>query len=229
MISKINPYGPPSNFNANELLRDGITVLKGIFDMASVSRSRELVLINKLLFKNTRLTLSSRHLAGFHRFPELEPLHTMLTCHPLINRFLELVLEREKFRSIGLSDITINRSQDWHNDLLRGRFRCYLDGVPIWGSGGGGVYKILFYLQDSKSLKYIKKSHLRPISLENDKQAEPTNDNLATSISINAGDAVIMDIRCSHKGTDESFYADGKYDANPRILISTVLGEQIIN
>jgi hypothetical protein len=28
-------------------------------------------------------------------------------------------------RTIGLSDITINRSQDWHKDLLRGKYRCH--------------------------------------------------------------------------------------------------------
>ena len=212
------------DFNVNELRQNVITVLTAVFDKQSVQRSREDVLSNRCLLKKTRVTPSSGHLAGFHRFPALEPLHTMLTCHPSINRFLEVVLDREKVRSIGLSDITINRSQTWHKDLLRGKFRHYLDGVLNWDIDGGGVYKILFYLQDSTSLKYIKGSHLTAVSLENDKQLEPTDDTLVSSITVSAGDIVIMDIRCSHKGTDESFYADGQYDANPNILISTMLG-----
>ena len=34
-----------------------------------------------------------------------------------------------------------------------------------------------------------------------------------------------MDIRCSHRGAEESIYASGNWDDNPRILISTVLGK----
>jgi len=41
---------------------------------------------------------------------------------------------------------------------------------------------------------------------------------------VEAGDVVIMDIRCSHAGADESVYASGKWDAEPRMLVSTAMG-----
>ncbi|KAB2312930.1 hypothetical protein F8A87_04360 [Betaproteobacteria bacterium SCN2] len=210
--------------NVIELRSGGITVLRGIFDKTSVRHARAKVLDNRFLFKNTRPTPSAGHLAGFHRFPALEPLHTMLSCNSAIIEFLDFRLNGEGVRSIGLSDITINRSQEWHNDLLRGKFQDYLDDALNWDVDGGGVYKVLFYLQDGASLKYIKGSHTKPIPLENDRYAEPGDGTEITSVCVNAGDVVVMDIRCSHRGAEESFYANGQFDENPRILISTVLG-----
>ena len=147
----------------------------------------------------------------------------MLTGNSVIKDFLEFMLKGSSVRSIGLSDITINRSQHWHNDLLRGKYQTYLDKSINW-EVGGGVYKVLFYLQDSASLKYIKGSHIKPIALDDDRYAEPGKEDEVAAIRVHAGDVVIMDVRCSHRGADESVYASGKWDDNPRILISTVLG-----
>ena len=199
-------------------------MLQGIFDKSAVAQVRQLVLDNRGLLKNTRPSPSAGHLAGFHRFPALEPVHTMLSGNSVILEFFSLLLNGMGVRSIGLSDITINRSQPWHSDLLRGKFRSYLNGSLSWEVDGGGVYKVLFYLQDSASLKLISGSHNIPISLENDRYSEPGEDTDVTTIRVHAGDVVIMDIRSSHCGADESAYASGQWDDNPRILISTVLG-----
>jgi hypothetical protein len=207
-----------------ELQEHGFTVCRKLFDRQTVDWARELVLENSGLYKNTRPTPSSRHLAGFHRFPELEPLHGLLKDNPDIQRVLDCVLDGQEARTIGLSDITINRSQNWHVDLLRGKYSLYLDDCPIWSSGGGGVYKILLYLNDSSNLKVIDGSHLRPIPLDNDYYAEPVDGQEVSSVAVEAGDVVIMDLRCSHRGADEAAYATGRWDDDPRILVSTVLG-----
>lgn len=212
--------------NVRQVRKDGITVLKGVFDKSAIVQARQLVLDNRNLFKNTRPTTSAGHLAGFHRYPALEPLHTMLTSNPAIQDFLRLLIKGidVDVRSIGLSDITINRSQHWHNDLLRGEYKAHLNEALTWGVGSGGVYKMLLYLQDSSSLRVIKGSQIKPISLDNDSFSEPDEETDVASIPVHAGDVVIMDIRCSHRGAEESAYASGQWDDNPRILISTVLG-----
>ena len=137
--------------NLQELRRDGITVLEGVFDRETVDLSREQVMEHWFLYKNTRPTPSSRHLAGFHRYPELESLHILLAGNKEVLDFMTLVLEGQQVRSIGLSDITINRSQHWHKDLLRGKYAAYLNGLNIWDYECSGVYKLLMYLQDGRA------------------------------------------------------------------------------
>jgi hypothetical protein len=130
-------------------LRDhGHTTLKNVIRPSAVEGFRQQILQNRRLFKNTRSSSSALHLAGFHRFPELESLHTQLTGNRVMRRFLEYVLQEQPIQSLGLSDITISRSQPWHKDLLRGKFRQYLqEQDEVWGRNGGGVFKVLFYLQ----------------------------------------------------------------------------------
>ena len=210
--------------NIRELRQHGVTVLRGIFDKAAVAQARQLVLDNRDLLKNTRPSPSAGHLAGFHRFPTLEPLHTMLTGNNVILDFLRFLLKGMSVRSIGLSDITINRSQNWHKDLLRGQFKTHLNGSFTWEVDGGGMYKVLFYLQDGASLKVIRGSHIKPILLDNDRYSEPDEDADVAAVMVHAGDVVILDIRSSHRGADESSYASGQWDDDPRILISTALG-----
>jgi hypothetical protein len=218
-------HGFVSRLNkVNQLKTDGLTVLRGVFDEQVVEDARKLVMDNRSMLKNTRPTSSSGHLAAFHRFPVLEPLHGLLTGNPTISGFFDFVMKGDRVRSIGLSDITVNRSQPWHNDLLRGRYKHFLDGSLNWKPGGGGVYKVLLYLQDGASLQVVKGSHARPISLDNDGFAEPGEDAEINPVTVYAGDVVIMDIRCAHRGADESAYASGQWDDDPRILVSTVLG-----
>ena len=209
--------------NLNELKSNGLTVIRGLFGAETIEDARAQIISNQHLFKNTRPTPSSRHLPSFHRFPSLESLHVMLTCNPVIKDFILLSLKGNFPRSIGLSDITINRSQHWHTDLLRGKYAHFIEKFLSSNENSNGPYKVLLYLQDGASLKYIQASHLNTISLDNDNYAEPNEADIVIPVSVFAGDVVIMDIRCAHRGADESTYASGNWDDNPRILISTVL------
>jgi len=60
-----------SDRHVPQLLKDGYTTLRGVFDQKELSACRERILQNLILFKNTRPSSSALHLAGFHRFPEL--------------------------------------------------------------------------------------------------------------------------------------------------------------
>jgi hypothetical protein len=210
--------------NLQELRRDGITVLEGVFDRETIDLSREQVMEHWSLYKNTRPTPSSRHLAGFHLYPELESLHNLLAGNKKVLNFMKMVLGGQQARSIGLSDITINRSQHWHKDLLRGKYEPYLNGVDIWNGECAGVYKLLMYLQDGTTLKIVRGSHRVPVSLENDEYAEPDDNADVVDVSFKAGDVVVMDIRTSHRGSTEEVFLSGAYDNDPKILVSTALG-----
>jgi len=210
--------------NLRELRRVGITVLEGVFDRETVAMSREQVLRHCSLYKNTRPTASSRHLAGFHRYPELDSLHNQLVENKKILDFMTLVVGCKQVRSIGLSDITINRSQHWHKDLLRGKYAAYLKGLDVWDCECPGVYKLLMYLQDGRSLKIVPGSHRVPLSLESDEYAEPGDDADVADVSFKAGDVVVMDIRTSHRGSTEEVFLSRAFDDDPKILLSTALG-----
>ena len=132
--------------HCNQLKQDGVTVLKSCFSLKNIKEARAQIIKNRYLFKNTRPTLSSGHLAGFHRFPMLESLHSMLSCNPIINDFINFCLNNHPIRSIGLSDITINRSQHWHTDLLRGKYFHFIKEFLDWNDNAIGIYKVLLYL-----------------------------------------------------------------------------------
>src|SRR5262249_46356927 len=151
--------------------------------------------------KNTRPTPSSRHLAGFHLYPELESLHNLLAGNKKVLNFMKLVLGGQQARSIGLSDLTLNGRQHWHPDLLRGKYAPYLNGVNIWDIECAGVYKLLMYLQDGASLKIVRGSHRVPRSLENDQYTEPDDNADVVDVRFKAGDVVVMDVRTSHRGS----------------------------
>lgn len=214
-----------TNLTLEAVRRDGHAVLRGAIDGASVRRARRLVLDHRDLLRNTRPTRSAGHLAGFHRYPELEELHQLITANPSVREFLSAAFGGHAMRSIGLSDITINRSQPWHKDLLRGRFRRHLgESALAWDGAGAGVYKVLVYLQPGDSLQIVRGSHLAPIPLDTDQHAEPGPTDEILSVGVQAGDIVIMDIRCTHRGSSEDAFSAGQHDANPKILVSTALG-----
>lgn len=207
------------------LLRDGVTVLPAVFSSQELSEMRDIVLSNMALLKNTRPTKSSRHLAGFHQYPVLEGLHAKLTGSRPIRAFLESVFGHQSFRTIGLSDITINRSQPWHTDLLRGKYATFVENRVEWAAESVGIYKALVYLQDSSSLQVAKGSHRQSRSLENDDHAAPSESSEVARIPVKAGDVVILDIRSAHRGADEADYISGARDADPAILVSTVFAD----
>ncbi len=94
-------------------------------------------------------------MASFHRFPGLEPVHTLLTGNAKVAVVLTELLE-PALRTIGMSDITVNRSQQWHKDLLRGKFSRYVADENPCANHSGKLFKVILYLQDSASLLVVR-------------------------------------------------------------------------
>jgi hypothetical protein len=203
----------------------GAAVFPAVFEPDQIAWAREVVLSHREFMPNTRPTRSSRHLAGFHRFPALEPLHVMMTGNEAVRSIVENLCGPGA-RTIGLSDITVNRSQQWHKDLLRGEFRRHLGEGPYCPRWHGSVFKVIVYLQDSASLRIVPGSHRTDIDLENDDGAIPDNESNVVMLPVNAGDAVVIDICTTHRGSVEEAFASPNAEADPKILVSTVFGRQ---
>jgi hypothetical protein len=208
---------------AAEVVETGVGVLRAAFTPDQINSARQTVLAHVDLMKNTRPTASSRHLAGFHRFPALESLHQLLTGNRHTNEALTNLLGPD-YRTIGLSDITINRSQQWHKDLLRGRFSHYLDDERPCANNHGKLFKVILYTQDSNSLLVVPGSHRQDISLESDTFAIPAADVPVSRVETRAGDAVVIDICTTHRGSSEEAFESQVVSDSPKILISTVFG-----
>lgn len=204
------------------LLEHGFAVLDGLSTVA-VRDARRCILENAHLLKNTRPNPTSGHVAGFHRYPHLEHLHALVSSDPVASDILREATGCLVVRTIGLSDITLNRSQEWHVDLLRGRYQHHLTPEMCWGPNGGGVYKVLLYLQAGTALKVVPGGHTRPVPLDDDRKSEPRNSSEAVSIAVPAGGMVLMDIRLPHRGASEDELMNEDYARNPKILVSTVL------
>lgn len=209
---------------SDNLKKHGLTVLSNLFTPEQIACARKTVQDNMHLLKNTRPTVSSRHLAGFHRHPQFDNLHSMLAGHPDICGFIRGVLDDSEIVTIGLSDITVNRSQEWHCDLLRGQFSTYLNDDICWGARGGGVYKTLLYLQPGRTLATLPGSHLRRISLADDQCVIPKDPDSITYVHVNPGDVVIIDLRLIHRGSTEAEMQSLALVDHPKILVSTVFG-----
>ena len=206
-----------------QLSERGYTVLKGLTP-AQVEEARTCVVENARLLRNTRPNPSAGHLAGFHRYPEVEPLHRLVSCNPLVLEILRETSGSSAVRSIGLSDITVNRSQPWHVDLLRGKYRHHLTPEICWGDDGGGVYKVLLYLQPGATLRVLPGAHRKPLPLDDDRKSEPVEADELEAIEVSAGGIVLMDIRLPHRGSSEEELSNAEFARNPKILVSTVLG-----
>ena len=219
-------------FNIDEaprqLVRYGYVVLRDVYPAAAVLQARTSVLEHIHLLRNTRPNPFSGHLAGFHRYAELAPLHTMLCDNSGLLQILCAAAAADSMRPIGLSDITVNRSQPWHVDLLRGQYRRYLSPDICWGDAGGGVYKILWYLQDGRSLRVRPGAHLTPVALENDASSQPADAADIRQVIVQAGDIVLMDIRLPHRGSSEEELDIAASRSHPKILVSTVVGAALM-
>lgn len=147
----------------------------------------------------------------------------MLTGHKYIQSYLTRLCG-DQVRTIGLSDITVNRSQQWHKDLLRGKFRHLLGEHSKSSRSHGLLYKVIVYLQDSNSLLFIPGSHKQDIALDSDERAIPKDISQVRGISTRAGDVVLIDICTTHRGSEEEAFMSDEKAANPSILISTVFG-----
>lgn len=216
------------NFSSSESDRGalehlGFVKLQGIFSSQQVANARALVAANADLLYQTRSTPNSLHLAGFHRYPELEPLHELLTQNYRITKLLAEAAGG-RVRTIGLSDITIDRSQEWHKDLLRGRFSGHLSSNFPCHDHNGTAYKVILYLQDSSTLKISKGSHKIDVNLDSDTFAIPEDPSTIHQVSTKIGDVVIIDICLSHRGSEESAVLQPREWNDKRILISTVFG-----
>lgn len=209
---------------AKALRRDGYVLLSDQYSPSAIGEARAQVIANFALLKNTRPNPVSGHLAGFHRYPAFEPLHDTLVGNQELLGVVKCAAGDAEIRSIGLSDITVNRSQEWHVDLLRGQYQPYLDPDICWGPQSGGVYKALLYLQQGSSLRVIPGAHRRAIPLDNDRNSEPADPSESVSIAVGPGDIVLMDIRLPHRGSTEAEMRDDSGRVSPKILVSTVLG-----
>lgn len=208
---------------AAEVKQTGVGVLRAAFAPEAIDYARRIALAHVDLMKNTRPSASSRHLAGFHRFPVLEPLHQLLTGNQRTSEALTDLLGPD-YRTIGLSDITINRSQQWHKDLLRGQFSHYMNDERPCANNHGKIFKVILYTQDSSSLLVVPGSHRQDISLESDHFAIPADNVPVSRVETRAGDAVVIDICTTHRGSAEEAFESQELSDSSKILISTVFG-----
>jgi hypothetical protein len=210
---------------SRRLLDDGVVVLDGLFSSEEVEEARRSVLSNIHLLRNTRPNRSSGHLAGFHRHPRLRNLHDLLSRNGDVLSVLSEAMGACAIRPIGLSDITVSRSQQWHVDLLRGKYQRHLTPEICWGTEGGGVYKALLYLQRGTALRVLPGAHRNPVPLDADQYAEPKDLAGVTPVEVPSGAVVLMDIRLPHRGQSEDELMTSENPARPKILVSTVLGD----
>jgi hypothetical protein len=204
----------------------GCSVIRGAFDDSTIGRIRHIIIENLDLMSNTRPTKTARHIAGFHRFPCFETIHTAITANSELRLVLDGIYRECQVISLGLSDITINRSQPWHTDLLRGDYSKHLTSEVCWGSTARPCLKALVYLQDGASLQVVSGSHMHPIELSNDRNAIPAHDAKIEAVEAKAGDVILMDIRTIHRGSTEAEMASTNLGADAKILISTVFGDR---
>ena len=210
----------------DRLKKYGFCVLHNSFDAPSLSSMRSLVINQMDLMANTRPNPSARHIAGFHRYPTLEPLHQMVTSNAVLLAALRAIYGPDQFISIGLSDITVNRSQPWHTDLLRGQYSTFLTPEICWGGSEKPCLKALLYLQNSQSLRVVPGSHHIPVQLSDDLACMPGESQNTLNVKTTEGDIVLMDIRLVHRGSSEAELQKQSSAKPDKILISTVFGSQ---
>lgn len=149
----------------------------------------------------------------------------MLSTHPSVLACVADLCGPDA-RTIGLTDITVNRSQPWHKDLLRGRFRAELGVIDPCARWHGTVFKFLAYLQDSASLRVVTGSHRADIDLSTDEHAVPGAGDDVRTVAVEAGDIVVLDICATHRGSEEAAFATPDAERSPKILVSTVFGAE---
>lgn len=214
------------NRHLTDIEERGYSAVRGAFDDSTISRIRHVIIKNLDLMSNTRPTKTARHIAGFHRFPCFEPIHIAISANGQLRPVLDGIYRECQMISLGLSDITINRSQPWHTDLLRGVYSKHLTSEICWGSTAHPCLKALLYLQEGASLQVVSGSHRHPIELSDDRNAIPARDAKIEAVKVEAGDVILMDIRTIHRGSTEAEMASTSLGADAKILISTVFGDR---
>ena len=193
--------------------------------MCKIGQLRREVLDNIHLMSNTRPTKSAFHIAGFHRHLELEHLHCEIAGNERVLETLNAIYDQGSVVALGITDITINRSQPWHTDLLRGKYAHFLDKAICWNMAVSPCLKALVFLQDCESLEVVPGSHVLPVDLSSDLNVVPQDMTKAKCVSAKTGDVILMDIRLIHRGATEDKMSSKGLDDNAKILISTVFGE----
>ena len=209
-----------------QTLEAGYCIVSNAFGGDDIVKMRAEILANLHLMSNTRRTRTAFHIAGFHRFFDLEHLHRQISRNERVQSALRAIYGPSTVVALGLTDITINRSQPWHTDLLRGRYAHFLDTENCWEPTAPPCLKVLVYLQDSQSLKVIPGSHLKPIDLSSDSNVVPQNAEQVRRIKLSAGDVILMDIRLIHRGATEEQMSEMTLGVDAKILISTVFGDR---
>jgi hypothetical protein len=208
-----------------DLREQGYAIIPSVFATDEVKALRETVMRNLGLMARTRHISHSYHLAGFHRFDCLFSLHEAIASNERIQRFLHVYYDGQLFETFGLSDITVNRSQHWHTDLLRGKYSDFLaDGSP-WHEPGHSCIKALIYLQPGKSLRIVPGTHAAPSPLYDDELEILARNSTPTQPQVGPGDVVMMDIRALHRGATDAEMSNPQLERDPKILVSTVFGK----
>jgi len=207
---------------SEQLKKDGFCILSDALAAQHLSQMRKIVMNLSDRLPNTRSVEHSRHLAGFERFAEFSELFEMIDTNAKLTEFMDVHFGADSYDSFGLSDITVNRSQHWHTDLLRGRYDSYLEDVDPWSPAVGTCVKALVYLQSGKSLQVVPQSHLAKTPLNDALLEEMAERNQVCHIPVSPGDILMMDIRCLHRGSTESDMSDSALIDHPKILVSNV-------
>jgi Phytanoyl-CoA dioxygenase (PhyH) len=202
----------------------GYGLLQSVFSKFEIEEFRTKIAQSIGMMGQTRSVSHSYHLAGFHRFPSLSTLHGRIVDDQIINGFLSGYFEQKPYYAIGLSDITINRSQQWHTDLLRGQYAGFLAETNPWSPTSGSCLKALIYLQDGESLQIVPRSHTDRSPLDDNQLANVAETMEVIPVKVKAGDVVMMDIRILHRGSTDEAMSDPSLKQSPKILISTVFG-----
>lgn len=208
----------------SEFCDNGYTVLPAAVPEAVVNDARRTVQNNLDRMGQTRAAAHSYHLAGFDRFTVFGDLHASLSRNERVGDFLTSLYGSAGFREIGLTDITVNRSQQWHSDLLRGPYSGFLADVNPWAKGTVPCVKALLYLQSGKSLRIIPGCHLSETPLDDAEIKKKVEGNDVTQLSLSAGDVVMMDIRSVHRGSTDEEMSRASLAIDPKILVSCVFG-----
>lgn len=209
----------------NQLKKNGFCILSGVFNNLEINQMRDEVIAHLKNMAKTQNREQSYHLAGFHRYPSLFRLHSNLLSNQRINVALKNFYGAEDYITIGLSDVTINRSQHWHTDLLRGKYSSYLASTDPWDPQNIPCLKALVYLQAGKGLRVISGSHQIRTKLNDKDIYNELNLKNVQKVEVATGDVVLIDIRLIHRGSTEIEMNSPQLVSKPKILVSTVFGK----
>jgi len=208
-----------------QLKMSGFCILSGVFNNLEINQMRDEVIANLKNMAKTQNLDQSYHLAGFHRYPSLSRLHSNIASNQRINVALKDFYGAEDYITIGLSDVTINRSQHWHTDLLRGKYSTHLESTDPWDQHNTPCLKALVYLQAGRGLSVLSGSHQIRTPLNDKNISTELNLKNSQQIEVASGDVVLMDIRLIHRGSTEIEMNSQQLVSKPKILVSTVFGK----